>query len=95
MALPDLPRGQRQRCRAGEQRDEVAPPRLIDWHPLAQPTAGQHIALVKIETAPAAMPRFRAGLRPGILDPDRAIADKVGQQPSVLNQLININAIGT
>jgi hypothetical protein len=48
------------RRRAAEQRDELAPFQLIELHPLAQPTPGQHIASVRVKSASRI-----AGFRPG------------------------------
>src|SRR5262245_12491993 len=47
--------------RAAEQRDELAPLQSIELHLLAQPTLGQHIASVRIKSAPRCGARFRPG----------------------------------
>src|SRR5262245_19133813 len=49
------------RSRAAEQRDELAPLQFIELHPLAQPTPGQHIALVRTKSAPRCSAIFRPG----------------------------------
>ena len=45
------------RC-AADERDELSPLQSIELHPLAQPTPGQHIALVRIASAPRRTARF-------------------------------------
>jgi hypothetical protein len=55
------PRRERpRRCNAADNRNELAPLQSIELHPLAQPTPGQHIALVRIS---------QGSLRCGIFNP--------------------------
>jgi hypothetical protein len=58
------PRGERPRHRAADDRDEVAPFQLIEWHPLPQPTAGQHIALVRTKSGVRCNARCRQSQAP-------------------------------
>jgi hypothetical protein len=61
-------RRERPRRGAAEQRDELAPLQLIELHPLAQPTRGQHIALVRIKSGARRNAAFRPGFGPVWVD---------------------------
>src|SRR5262245_3613082 len=54
----------RPRSRTAKQGDDVAPLQSIELHLLAKPTLGQHIASVRIKSAPRCGARFRPGERP-------------------------------